>query len=205
MSDNRKLRGVGANEPCPCGSGKLHIDCCLDGPNRWVVDEDGNTILLKSLHKQPPPKEEIDVEEIPLLRLTVEGGKLGYTKSVSMSSIAAFPADMIRLMISSIEVEKQQVSMETFRAYLERSQMLGDDDGSADGDTLEDGVYDLLIVAVDVDGNPRGLGGRRVSESLSEDSMLGLIGALEEIKTDLTLCLTMNCMMNGMMGTMDNL
>lgn len=203
MSEKKILRAVGAHEPCPCGSGKLHIDCCLDGPNKWVVDEDGNTIQLKSLQKSAPSKEKVDAEEIPLLRLTVENGKLSYTKSVNMSAIAGFPGDMIRLMISSIEVEKQQVSMEAFGMFLERSQYLEDDE--ADRDTLEDGVYDLLIVAVDSDGNPLGLGGRRVSENLSEDSMLGLIGAMEEIKTDLTLCLTMNCIMNGMVGTVDNL
>lgn len=203
MGEKKVLRTVGANEPCPCGSGKLHIDCCLDGPNRWVVDGNGNIIQLKTLQKSEPSGEDVDVEEIPLLRLTVEHGKLSYTKSVSMSAIAGFPADMIRLMISSIEVEKQQVCMEAFGTFLERSEMLGDEE--ADRDTLGDGVYDLLIVAVDGDGNPLGLGGRRVSESLSEDSMLGLIGAMEEIKIDLTLCLTMNCIMNGMMGTVDNL
>lgn len=198
----KSLRGVGANEPCPCGSGKKHIECCLDGPNKWVVDEDGNTIRLKSLHSGPSA-EDVPVEKIPLLRLTVEDGRLIYTKSVSMSRIAGFPSDMIRLMISSIEVEKQQTSMETFNAFLERTQEFDDD--VADSDDIEEGVYDLLIVAIDGDGNPLGLGGQRVSEYLSEESLLGLIGALEEIKTDLMLCLTMNCIMNGMMGTVDNL
>lgn len=214
MGDNRILQRVPASDPCPCGSGKTHIECCLDGPNRWVKDEEGNVILLKSFQRTAPlpaTKEDDSVEEIPLLRLKVEDGKLTYTKSVSMSRIAGFPADMIRLMISSIEVEKHQVSMEAFGGYLNRSDKLEEDiledkdEDDANYNTLADGTYDLLITAVDVDGTPLGLGGMRVSESLSEESLLGLIGALEEIKTDITLCLVMNCMMNGMMGTVDNL
>ena len=212
MSEKKILQRVGANEPCPCGSGKTHIECCLDSASNWVKDEQGNTILLKSLQRDTPKpsKEEDSVEEIPLLRLNVKDGKFTYTKSVSMSRIAGFPADMIRFMISSIEVEKQQVSMEAFGSYINRSELLdiGEDEPEedlADTDSLGDGTYDLLITAVDGDGVPQGLGGTRISESLSEESLLGLIGALEEIKTDITLCLIMNCMMNGMMGTVDNL
>ncbi len=30
----QNMKGIGRNEPCPCGSGKKHKRCCVDRPAR---------------------------------------------------------------------------------------------------------------------------------------------------------------------------
>jgi len=202
MSESHTYRQVGANEDCPCGSGKKHIDCCLDSNNRWVVDEKGTLIRMQTF-KGAPLAEESTVEEMTLLRMEVSGGKCTYQKNSHMSRLSSFPPDVLKMAISVIEIEKVQATMEAFSKYLERTQG-GIGDEEADKDRLEDGTYMLLVVSVDEQtGTPVGIGGRRVSEMMSESSLMLFVGALEEIKSEFQLCLTVNSLMNGLIGTID--
>jgi hypothetical protein len=204
MSESRSYHQVGAHEKCPCGSGKNYIDCCLDSNVRWVKDDKGEYVRMQNFKGSPPPTDEdAEVEEMPLLKLDIVKGKYTYTKNSRMSRLSSFPPDMLKMAISVIEVEKTQVIMEAFGKFLERTHE-GMSEEEADADRIEDGSYVLLLVTLDADsGRPLGIGGRRVSSMMSEASLLMLIGALEEIKTDMSLCLNVNAVINGMMGSVD--
>lgn len=204
MPEQHAYHQVAAHDNCPCGSGKKYIDCCLDSNVRWVKDEKGEFLRMQNFKGAPPPTdEEVEVEEMPLLKLDIVKGKCTYTKNSRMSRLSSFPPDMLKMAVSVIEVEKTQVLMEAFGKFLERTHE-GMAEEEADKDRLEDGSYVLLMVTLDADsGRPLGIGGRRVSSSMSEASLLMLIGALEEIKTDVSLCLTVNAVINGMMGSVD--
>jgi len=195
---------VGANDDCPCGSGKKYIVCCLDSNDRWVKSDSGAFVRLKKFKGAAPYlSEETKVEEIPLLRIEVKNGKCKYEKNGRMSRLSSFPPDLLKMAISVIEVEKTQAVMEAFGKFLERTNE-GVSDDEADADHLEDGSYVLLMVGIDENtGQPLGIGGRRISGVLSESSLMTLVGALEEIKTDILMCLTVNCFINGVIGGID--
>jgi len=203
MSQSHSYKQVGANEDCPCGSGKKHIDCCLDSNNRWVRDEKGIAVRLQSFKGAPPAADEEKMEEIPLLRLDVSEGRLTYQMSNRISRLSSFSPEALKLAISLVEIEKTRAVLECFGKFLERTDQ-GETDEEADTDHLEDGSYVILMVGVDEKTRrPVGVGGRRVSHLMSESALMTLIGALEEVKTDLSLCLTVNCLMNGMLGAVD--
>lgn len=204
MSEGRKYRQVSANEKCPCGSGKKYIDCCLDSNVRWVVDEDGVLVRLNNIGATSArSNDDILIEEFPLLRIDVSNGKITYSKNNKISRLSCFPPDVLKMMLSVIEIEKTQAMVEAVLKK-QREEEFPVDRGDFDTDSIQDGTYILLMVAVDSEtGNPTGIGGSRVSGMLSESSVLRLVGALEEIKTDILLCLTINAVMNGMIGVMD--
>lgn len=197
-----EYRQVGAQDQCPCGSGKKYIDCCLDGNTRWLVGESGETIRMQTFSKDAP--QEGEVEDIPLLRLDVQGGKLAYAKNSHISRLAGFPPESLKMCLSVLEVEKTKALLDCFGMYLERNQGILPGEGDREPACLADGSYVLVMVRVDcASGHPIGMGGRSVSESLDEQQVMSLIGAYEEIKTDISLCLMVNSMMNGIIGSVD--
>ena len=201
MPDKHLYKQLGANEKCPCGSGKTYLECCLDGNVRWMVDEAGTLIKMQNL-KRDLKEDKVSVEEYPILRLVVEKGRMSYAKNSHISRLSSFSPDILKMILSVIEVEKVKTQMETFVKYMEHSS----DEwiGGEEKDEVPDGSYTLLMVNLDADtGEPLGMGGRHMSEELSEASLLTMIGALEEIKTDIILCLTVNCLMNGMINAVD--
>jgi hypothetical protein len=204
MSEKPVYRQIGAQEKCPCGSGKTYIDCCLDGKTRWLVDDDGNYVKMQNF-KGNPDIDKVPSEEIPLLRLDVSNGSLTYAKNSHLSRLASFPPDMLKMSLSVLEVEKNQAMMEAFGKYLNRTQFFeSSEDDQPDRDSIPDGSYILVMISVNSEtGSPLGMGGQRISNMLSESSLYTLIGALEEIKTDINLCLMVNCLMNGMIGSVD--
>lgn len=203
MADKHTYKQLGANELCPCGSGKTYIECCLDGNVRWLIDENNAYVKMQNFNGVTG-QENTPTEEIPLLKIDVNGGKIVYSKNSHLSRFASFPPDMLKMCLSVIEVEKAQSFMEAFSKYIDTTGYEENCDDNADANTLADGSYVLMMISVNAEtGEPLGMGGHRISSMLSESSLLTLIGALEEIKTDLTLCLTVNCLMNGMMGAVD--
>jgi len=175
----------------------------LDSSVRWVIDEKGAYVRLQGFKGAPQPPPDGEMEEMPLLRLVVKDGKCTYSKSSQMSRLSGFPPDYLKLMISAMEIEKTQATLESFGKYLERTQD-GAEDEEADSDRIEDGTYVLVMVGLDPEsGMPVGVGGRRISESLSESSLMTLIGAYEEMRTDVLLCLIVNCLMNGAVNVVD--
>jgi len=41
----QNMKGIGRNEPCPCGSGKKHKRCCVDRPAR-ILDPSLRGIIV---------------------------------------------------------------------------------------------------------------------------------------------------------------
>jgi hypothetical protein len=192
-------RQLGAQESCPCGSGEKYIDCCLDKNIRWLINEDGTTIKTQPFGG--PQNNPVNSEDIDILRMTVEGGKISYAKNNQVSHFHTFPSDFLKMMLSVIEVQKSQALLEALNKSLCSHNDLVEDSS----EELTDGTYIILLVSVDAEtGYPVGIGGRSITNMLSETSLMTLIGAFEEIRTDVMLCLTVNSMMNGMLGAVDS-
>lgn len=58
----KKKQQVGANEPCPCGSGKKYIECCLDKGYEFVRSTSGKVSKRVKFRKSKKPKKS-DVEK----------------------------------------------------------------------------------------------------------------------------------------------
>lgn len=203
MSEShRKYQQIGAQEDCPCGSGKKYIDCCLDGNIRWMVDESGKPFKMQAF-KNVSSSATMS-EDIPLLSVEVKDGNITYSKNSHISRLSGFPPEVLKTTLSVIEVEKMQTVFEAFGKYLQRTHFEDDVEEDTPEEPIPDGEYTLLMVSIDEEtGQPLGMGGRRISHLIGESSLMTLIGAYEEIRTDLMLCLTVNCLMNGILGAVD--
>lgn len=42
----KNLTPVGRDEPCPCGSGRTYLECCLGSATRYFVDEGGRIVKI---------------------------------------------------------------------------------------------------------------------------------------------------------------
>ncbi len=61
MNNKEKLAVISEEMNCPCGSGKIYMDCCKDKRFKWVIDEKGK------FHKSLELDEEV-FEELEVLR-----------------------------------------------------------------------------------------------------------------------------------------
>lgn len=59
----KKKKQIKASDPCPCGSGKLYIECCLDKGFEFVEDKDGRVSKRIKFRQKTKAKSKPDPEK----------------------------------------------------------------------------------------------------------------------------------------------
>lgn len=180
---SKRIKPVGNDEPCPCGSGKTYRACCLRGQVRYYRDEDGETVKFSldclpgsspAIVPESPEGCDHDCEhcdrhsDSPDIAVMInEDGEL-----MTMVDIEEFSPREVKLLISHIAV---------IQAKLVRALADPTNDESLRGKNVL-----VLLVARDEDEDLI-FGGERTFSGVPHDMLESAVGGMEKMKLDLLL------------------
>lgn len=186
---------IGANEPCPCGSGSVYLECCLNSNTRYVRDKSGKVIKvdLKFTPSAKKDSSEDGYEVVPLV-IVNEEGNVG-SSFYAGTFLNALDIPDIKFLISHIEVTKH---------HLTRAIIPGGRKSKKDFPLV---LFSILLFKIDEDDDDfdlAGCGCGKVEDfsMLDEDTIDVALVTLESIKTNLFLILIQKSMTWGLISPM---
>jgi hypothetical protein len=190
------LKMVGSGEPCPCGSGRTYLECCLGSTVRYFRDEGGAiTRYDMRFEKKAPSTPSPDgvcpdcggVSDSLVALVSIE-------KDGSVGTIAnrffmrSLDGSCLQDMIKSLEVVRARL----LRAYLDPANK-----GTCSGE-----VVTVFFAGLD-DDDDISLGGEEKFSDIPLSTLETALGSVEGLKTILLIFLVQQGLVCGMDSLLD--